>query len=113
MTTDVKVSALLLQLVENDRRHEKLAASGQNNEAAEEGRNDTRFALEAELFSIQAGGMRGIAAKLAALWPDVAVNRSYGQPPSEEHDLAVRRFWDVIQEAERLADEVERGTAGV
>ncbi|MBP2302822.1 hypothetical protein [Azospirillum picis] len=112
MTTDARLSTLLSQLVANERHHEDLAASGQPYAAVEEDRNDKRAELEAELFSIPAAGMRGIAAKLAALWPDVAVNRSYGQPPSEQHDLAVRRFWKVIQEVERLADAVEQQATG-
>lgn len=111
MTTDTKITTVLSQLAANERRHEELVASGQPYEHLEEDRNDKRAELEAELFSIPAAGMRGIAAKLAALWPDVAVNRSYGQPPSEQHDLAVRRFWEVIQEAERMADAVEQGPA--
>lgn len=111
MTTDAQISAVLARLVANERRHDELVASGQPYADLEEDRNDKRAALEAELLSTPAAGMRGIAAKLAALWPDVAVNRSYGQPPSEQHDLAVRRFWEVIQEAERMADASEATAA--
>jgi hypothetical protein len=113
MTTDTKISAVFSQLVANERHHDELVASSQPYAELEDDHNDKRADLEAGLFSIPAAGMRGIAAKLAALWPDVAVNRSYGQPPSAQHDLAVRRFWDVIQEVERMADEVEQGTTGV
>ncbi|WP_372395219.1 hypothetical protein ABMY26_07050 (plasmid) [Azospirillum sp. HJ39] len=104
-------AAVLRGLIENERCHEDSVASGQPYAAVEEDRNDKRAELEAKLFALPTRTPVDVAIKLQALWPDVAVNRSYDQPPSEQHDLAVQRMWGLIQSAKSIAEEFSDGLA--
>lgn len=110
--TDSSLSELLQSIAEDDRRYEHLRDVGLYHSDMEISRNRIRAAMEEDMFSIPATGMRGIAVKLRTLWPDLSERGGFYAAPDERTELHLHRLWALMQEADKLAEEEERRAGG-